>query len=89
MSKIKCATSTVNQNTDKNGFYALFTPSKMKNGNRKLEHFQDFIQYFIQMNFNMSSKLYKIQLESARAFIRETILNCDIGSFIHLKNLFK
>lgn len=71
------------------GFYALFTPSKMKNGNRKLEPLQDFIQYFIQMNFNMSSKLHKIQLESARAFMRETILNCDIGSFVHLKNLFK
>lgn len=50
---------------------------------------QDFIQYFIQMNFNTSSKLHKIKLESARAFMRETILNCDIGSFIHLKNLFK
>ena len=71
------------------GFYALFTPSKMKNGNRKLEPLQDFIQYFIQMNFNMSSKLHKIKLESARAFTRETILNCDIGSFIHFKNLFK
>lgn len=71
------------------GFYSLFTPSKMKNGNRKLEHLQDFMQYFIQINFNMSSKLHKIQLESARAFMRETILNSDIGSFIHLKNLFK
>ena len=38
------------------GFYALFTPSKMKNGNRKLEPLQDFIQYFIQMNFNMSAQ---------------------------------
>ena len=44
---------------------------------------------FIQMNFNMSSKLHKIKLESARAFMRETILNCDIRSFIHLKNLSK
>lgn len=40
----------------------------MKNGNQKLEHLQDFIQYFIQMNFNMSSKLHKIQLESATSF---------------------
>ena len=38
------------------GFYARFTPSKMKNGNRKLKPLQDIIQYFIQMNFNMSAQ---------------------------------
>lgn len=57
------------KNADKNGFYALFTPSKMKNGHQKLEHLQAFIQYFTQMKFKMSSNLHKIysQFESANS----------------------